>query len=188
MSLIFLGGYMQAKHEYIDDINIIYLSGQLTLDAAERLQKVCLNNFCDTQLILSFEGLSFVGSTGITVFLETVRSLSPRLAKTLRMCNLGSEYQKIFSANLEGLFYAHANLNEAVISFKLPQPEAQVQPDSTPSPGIFPPQYITTVAPSGATHSASIGISNSAPVEQEVASEVGNEISPLPNSAENKVN
>ena len=148
---------MKATHKLIDDIDVIFLSGKLDLTGAEELNEVCINNFKGNKIIFSFEQLSFVGSTGITVFLDMVRVLRKLIDHPIKFTHLSSEYQKIFSANILEHYESFRSVQEAVISFNPPNQVLNTEPHIQ-SNGILPPTFSVQSIPGGATASPSIGV------------------------------
>lgn len=109
---------MQARHELVGDVDIVYLSGRLNLDACETFKEVCLTQFTGKKIVICMEGLSFVGSTGITIFLDTMKELRTKIEQPVKFCNVSSEYSKIFSANLIGIYEIYENVEMAIKSFQ----------------------------------------------------------------------
>lgn len=111
---------MKVQHKVIDDINVFYLSGKLCLDSAESFQEVCYRHFLGQKAVFCLEGLNFVGSVGVTVLMQTFRRLYDNLSTPLKFSNVSSEYHKIFSANLPGIYEPYERLESAVLSYRTP--------------------------------------------------------------------
>ncbi|MBC86124.1 MAG: hypothetical protein CL677_03005 [Bdellovibrionaceae bacterium] len=107
---------MRAQMKKIDDISIVYLSGKMNLDSAENFQTICENSFVGKKIIFGLQDLSFVGSTGISVFLDTLNSYFRKCAQPVKMFSVSSEFDRIFSANLESYINFETE-NLAVLSF-----------------------------------------------------------------------
>lgn len=118
---------MDAKHKLIGDVDVLYLSGKMNLDSVEKLQEVCYQNFLGKKIIFCLDNLSFVGSTGITILLNTVRRMSQAAGRPIKFSNVCSEYHKIFTANLVGVYENYENLDRALMSYTLTRQNMQIR-------------------------------------------------------------
>lgn len=90
---------MDARMRKDDDVHIIQIFGRLTYEGVETFAQVCDNHLLDQKVVFNFDGLSFVGSSGISCFMDTLKKLSSNSKFRPKFCGLSSEYRKILSAH-----------------------------------------------------------------------------------------
>lgn len=110
---------MQTRRQ--GDITVIDLEGHLDFEAtclfhdtaADLLQKAETN-----QVVFNFAKLRFVGSSGISQFIKVIKKLNANPAKP-KMCNLSSEFLKMFKAyqTARNPFQIFDGEDQAVASF-----------------------------------------------------------------------
>ncbi|MEZ4872604.1 MAG: hypothetical protein R2827_10300 [Bdellovibrionales bacterium] len=144
---------MRAQLKTVDDISVVYLSGKMNLDSAEEFQIICEHNLGKRKLIFGLEGLSFVGSTGITIFLDTLNEYHQRSTFPVKMFSVSSEFDRIFSANLDN-YTQFASESQAILSC-YPQQQTETQPTYHQS------YAATSPAVNGASQSEFFGMRNS---------------------------
>lgn len=91
---------MEAKLKNQGEIAIITIQGPLDIEKTQGFREVCLRHFLGKKVIFNMEKTSFVGSTGLQAFLETVRTLSEENQHGLRVVGVQAEFKRIFQ-NLE---------------------------------------------------------------------------------------
>ena len=84
---------MEARWRKDGDINIIHIFGHLTYEEVDQFSEVC-NRLLDEKVIFNFDGLSFVGSSGITSFFAAIQNLTKRSRIRPKVCCLGIEFRK----------------------------------------------------------------------------------------------
>lgn len=90
---------MQAKVSRKGEVTIVEISGKISYENVDPFREKCLNTFgSDKKVIFNLQGLSFVGSTGITQFVGTIKDLMETNPEGVRLCGVGSEFQKVFAA------------------------------------------------------------------------------------------
>ena len=121
---------MEAKVVQFEDIYVVHLKGQLNFESADALKARCSSVFLRRKVIFDLSCLSFVGSSGITPFLELLGELLKINGNTLKVCAVGNEFIRVFEAGgLNGL-EVYENEEQARMAFKYP-PYAPV---ATPAP------------------------------------------------------
>jgi anti-anti-sigma factor len=92
---------MKTKIQKNGDQVTIQLSGCLNFETAlpfkENLDSLLLGSD-ETQVIFDFSNLSFVGSCGITGFVQTLRDFNGRAQRKPLYRNVQSEFKRIISA------------------------------------------------------------------------------------------
>lgn len=81
------------------DVTVISLEGKLDFENQDILRD---NIFSLTKqgkkIVVDMEGLSFVGSSGITCFIRSLYELQEKGLTMPQLCNVKSEFRKIISA------------------------------------------------------------------------------------------
>ena len=90
---------MQAQVKQEGDVFYIHLSGKVDFDSSEPFRDTILRHVKGSRVIFNLQGLAFVGSNGITPFVETMKTLCTEAGSLVRFCNVSSEFQRIFEAN-----------------------------------------------------------------------------------------
>ena len=90
---------MQAKIKKERDAFVIHLSGKVDFDSSEPFRTTLLNHVKGSNDVFNMQGLDFVGSNGITPFVQTIKDLLQGSTALVRFCHLSSEFVRIFEAN-----------------------------------------------------------------------------------------
>jgi anti-anti-sigma factor len=95
---------MEAKVENRDGVFVVTLCGRMDFESADSLKNRCLKSFMNQELIFNLSELNFVGSSGITPFLELLSELSKSLGPKFKICSVGSEFLRLFeSGTVDGI-------------------------------------------------------------------------------------
>lgn len=93
---------MKTKIKQINDTVIVTMEGQLNHEMQEplknNLKKLLEKSQTDTipqKIIFDFKDLDFVGSSGISSFVQTLKSFNASAPTKPRYCNVRSEFQKV---------------------------------------------------------------------------------------------
>lgn len=89
---------MQARVAREGEVWVIHLSGRLDVETAEPFRKACLNHLHGKKVVFDFRMLSFVGSSGILPFLETMQEYAGKNADAFKFSGVGPEFKKVFAA------------------------------------------------------------------------------------------
>lgn len=87
---------MQAIVENREGIFVINLSGKMNFEAADNLKSTCLQKFVNQEVVFNLRELSFVGSSGITPFLELLSELSRLSGSKFKICSVCNEFMRLF--------------------------------------------------------------------------------------------
>jgi anti-anti-sigma factor len=88
---------VQARIGYEGDIVLISLIGRLDVETAQPFRTACLNQLHRRKVVFDFGELSFVGSSGILPFLETMQEFAQVNTVGFSFCRVSSEFKKVFS-------------------------------------------------------------------------------------------
>ncbi len=115
---------MDAKVEHRDGIFVVSLSGQMDFESADSLKSNCLRNFNEKSIIFNLRELSFVGSSGITPFLELLHELSRSLGSKFKLCSVGVEFMRLFESEATEGIEIYRDVNDAHRAFNSSEVQA----------------------------------------------------------------
>lgn len=118
---------MQARINREGEIVVVHLSGRVDVETAEPFREACLNQLLAHKVVFDFKQLSFVGSSGLLPFLETIEEFAGRNSNGFMFCGVGSEFRRVFSSTTLGAVQIFDNHSQAVQAFLNPQPIAVAQ-------------------------------------------------------------
>ncbi len=119
---------MKAELSKQGDIAIINLHGQLDFETAEPFRRAFLDRLTSEKVVFNFQELSFVGSSGITMFFDLLKEFSTKRSVKPKFCGMGSEFRKIFAASALAELEIYDTHVTAVTSFTMPVPVLNVAP------------------------------------------------------------
>ena len=111
---------MKAEISTEGDIRVVHLRGHLDFETAEPFRRAYLERLSNEKVVFNFQDLSFVGSSGITMFFELLREFAERNQVKPKFCGLGSEFRKIFAASALSNLEIYDSPVSAVTSFTSP--------------------------------------------------------------------
>jgi anti-anti-sigma factor len=111
---------MDAKVNQVDGVYVVSLSGQMDFESADALRAKCRQHFFQQKVVFDLGQLSFVGSSGITPFLELLKDLLSANGNKLKVCAVSTEFIRLFEAGrLVGL-EVYENSQQARMAFQFP--------------------------------------------------------------------
>jgi anti-sigma B factor antagonist len=108
---------MQAKIRKDGDITVVELKGHLDFETAEPFRETCHDILANSKVVFNLNELSFVGSSGIGAFVNTLREFSRNNPVAPRFCAVRSEFKKVFKATDDDAFKVFEDEKSAVVSF-----------------------------------------------------------------------
>lgn len=101
------------------EVTVIALEGKLDFENQDMLRESIMNlTRQGKKVVVDMEGLSFVGSSGITHFIRSLYELQERGLNVPHLCNVKSEFRKIISAyDINREFAIHEDRKAAVDGF-----------------------------------------------------------------------
>jgi anti-anti-sigma factor len=87
---------LEARIIQAHDITVVKLKGFLDFEIAETFRKNCLENLSGYKVIFNLRELSFVGSSGITPFVEMLSQFSKSNNVRPKFCEMTSEFRRLF--------------------------------------------------------------------------------------------
>ena len=82
-----------------NNIYIVDLKGEVDFASAEPFHETCINHLTQKNIIFNLKDLNFVGSDGLSSFMDTLRELKKH--SSLKFCCVGSEFMRFFNTYSE---------------------------------------------------------------------------------------
>ena len=117
---------MQAEFEIIDGVIVIHLKGRLSYEWADIFRANCIKHLTQLQyekIVFNLSQLSFVGSSGISEFLDTITELSANKSSEIKFCGVTNEFQRIFQISPLKDIEIYENDKKACLSFQSSPPQ-----------------------------------------------------------------
>lgn len=89
---------MRARVQTQGEVTVVDLEGRIDFETSAPFRKVCMESWANRKLVFNLSNLSFVGSHGITDFVQTIEVLSEKSDPTVKICGLSSEFRRIFES------------------------------------------------------------------------------------------
>lgn len=105
---------MDAIIENDREITIIHLKGRLAYERMGNFKQTCKKEFAGKNIVFDLTHLSFVGSYGITSFVDTVRELAEGSEFGLKMFGVGIEFIRMFAAEPINKLEIYVNRDDAL--------------------------------------------------------------------------
>jgi anti-anti-sigma factor len=115
---------MEAKVENRDGVYVVNLSGRMDFESADSLKSQCLKNFTNKEVIFNLRELNFVGSSGITPFLELLTELSKTSGNKFKICNVGIEFMRMFESGTTDGIEIYRDVHDAHRAYYSPDVQA----------------------------------------------------------------
>ncbi len=109
---------MQAKIRKDGDVTVVELQGKLDFETAEPFRETCQDVLINNKVVFNLADLSFVGSSGIGNFMNTLKEFAKTNPVPPKFCNVRSEFKKIFSSGEEQGFQIFEDEEAALQSFE----------------------------------------------------------------------
>lgn len=90
---------MQAHVANQGEVVVVHLSGRLDIEATVPFRNACMNFLMNKKVVFDFKDLSFVGSSGILPFLETMQDFATRTKQGFKFSSMGIEFRRVFAAS-----------------------------------------------------------------------------------------
>lgn len=92
---------MQTLVSQSGDVTVVKVSGRLDIDQAGTFRQACLNRLSEKKVVFNLSELTFVGSTGIQSFFQTVQELHLRTPWGVRIVGLHHDFQRVLKLRPE---------------------------------------------------------------------------------------
>jgi anti-anti-sigma factor len=111
---------MDVKVENRDGIFVVSVCGQMDFESADNLKQNCLKSLNNQEVIFNLKDLSFVGSSGISPFLELLTEMSRALGSRFKICAVANEFIRLFEVGTSDGIEIYRDVHEAHRSFYSP--------------------------------------------------------------------
>lgn len=109
---------LKANVSQEGDITILELHGKLNFENQSELRTSLVEIMQNgKQVVVDLNGLDFIGSSGVTNFIQTIREVGQEVGLTPRFCNVSREFRKIMQAFRIGQETIHDSRQDATRSF-----------------------------------------------------------------------
>lgn len=112
---------MEAQVIQAGDVLLISLKGFMNFETTEHFRKACLSNFMNRPVIFDLKELNFVGSSGLTDFVQVLKEFKNKSNQPTKFCGLSQEFRRLFWATelqnielYEDVYLAHASFSQPV--------------------------------------------------------------------------
>lgn len=114
---------MLAKIKSKGPVTVVELDGHIDFETAKPFREKCTviieKAKASPKILFNMQGLKFVGSSGISSFIQTLKELNIHRPK---FCGVGSEFKKLFKIySPDETFEIFLNEDEAIKSFTEPK-------------------------------------------------------------------
>ena len=116
---------MKTQIKKIGDTIIVSMDGKLDFETAvplredlNRIARQAKGDCVPKKVIFNFENLDFVGSSGISSFVQTLKEFNATIPSKPRYCHVKSEFRRVIKAfDEEAVFEFYDNEERAKKSF-----------------------------------------------------------------------
>lgn len=88
---------MEAKFYQEGEVTVVALSGRLCIEKAPAFRNACLVSLKGKKVVFCMKDLSFVGSTGIQCFFQTIREFNQSHHFNAKISDLNPDFYRIIS-------------------------------------------------------------------------------------------
>lgn len=106
---------MEAQVTEAGGVLVVYLRGFMNFETTGPFRQACMKRFLHQPLVLDLKGLSFVGSSGLTDFVNVIREFKSSTQAPVKFSGLSLEFRRLFWASelhdaeiYEDAFAAHS--------------------------------------------------------------------------------
>ncbi len=101
----------------VEDVSVFRFNGFLNYESIARVRSI-FNGKASTEskMVFNLDALNFVGSIGITDFVEVILQVNKECPNGVALCGVSTEFQRVISAKNASLAFFHSE-TQAVSSF-----------------------------------------------------------------------
>lgn len=101
------------------EIMIVHLSGSIDVESVDLFRQACRGPLGGRPVLFNLENLSFVGSTGLRPFLESLNDLTKTTGSDVRFCEVRNDFRQILAATPLGRRPCLLNEASGVESYRI---------------------------------------------------------------------
>ncbi len=109
---------MEAWIEREGDVVVVHLKGRVDYESTEPFRSHCVRHLAHEKVVFNLEQLAFVGSIGITDFVQTMTRLSAENAGGIKFASVGVEFRRVFEASEIRQLEIYDSTNRALMAFQ----------------------------------------------------------------------
>jgi anti-anti-sigma factor len=113
---------MEARLSEDREVLVVRLSGRVDIETARLFRHACAHRLTGKKVVFDFRDLSFVGSSGILPFLESMQEFASSNEHAFKLSGVGVEFKKIFAATPLCVIDIFDTDSQAVSAYLNPKP------------------------------------------------------------------
>lgn len=111
---------MRAAVKKMGDVTVISIEGILDIEHTQPFRQICLDKFVREKLVFNMQSASFVGSTGLQSFLDTIQKIDATNTFGLKLVGVKPEFRRLLASLETQKLSFFEEINSAVESFRAP--------------------------------------------------------------------
>lgn len=123
------GEQMKALCQKKGNVTIVQLEGRLDYESSPHFRNFCFDKLATDPVIFDMKGLNFVGSVGLSDFVDTVQELYVKTPQTIKICGASNEFRKLFESRVGINWNFYDSSEKALGSLAGTAPLVFVKPD-----------------------------------------------------------
>jgi anti-anti-sigma factor len=112
-----LQAIFQERHLETGRVAIVRLRGRVDIESTDLFRRACREALSGARVLFDFSKLSFVGSTGLLAFLESLNELALRSDTDIRFMQVSSDFRRVLEATPLGHRPYYDDENMAIRGF-----------------------------------------------------------------------
>ena len=109
---------MEAWIEREGDVVVVHLKGRVDYESAEPFRSHCVRYLAQEKVVFNLESLAFVGSIGITDFVQIMTQLAETNPVGIKFAGVGNEFRRVFEASEIRQLEIYESTNRALMAFQ----------------------------------------------------------------------
>lgn len=114
---------MEAEIIKRGDVTLVSLKGFLNFETTVPFKKICFQRLINNNIVFDLKGLNFVGSSGLTSFVEVLKEFRSKNSLPVKFCGLNQEFRRLFWASDMGEIEVYEDGSIAYSSFFQSMPQ-----------------------------------------------------------------
>jgi anti-anti-sigma factor len=111
---------MQARLEVVNEVVVVHLMGRIDIETSPPFRNTFLKQLRGRKVVFNLQNLSFVGSSGLIPFFESIYEFGKINEHALRFSCVGLEFRKLMNATPLSNFHFYEQESQAILGFSAP--------------------------------------------------------------------
>jgi anti-anti-sigma factor len=107
---------MRATVTRVSDVVLVCLSGRIEIEKSKALKRVLMKDYKETKMVFCLKELSFVGSYGLTLFMQVLQDLNKENLCTIKISGATRDIQFLMDS-CEVIFPKFQTIDQALKAF-----------------------------------------------------------------------